>query len=54
MSEIDPPYLYAEYRSSAKRAPSRVLLPLPEELRRVLDALGISASGGPRPPRTSG
>ena len=32
MSEIDPPYRYPEYRSSAKRAPSRVLLPLPEEL----------------------
>jgi protocatechuate 3,4-dioxygenase beta subunit len=32
VTEIDPPYLYPDYRSSAKRAPSRVLLPVPEEL----------------------
>ncbi len=32
MSEIDPPYLYPDYRSTQRRAPSRPLLPLPEEL----------------------
>jgi protocatechuate 3,4-dioxygenase beta subunit len=32
VTEVDPPYLYPDYRSSVKRAPSRVLLPLPEEL----------------------
>ena len=32
MSEIDPPYLYPDYRSTVTRAPSRPLLPLPEEL----------------------
>jgi protocatechuate 3,4-dioxygenase beta subunit len=32
VTEIDPPYLYPEYRSTVTRAPSRVLLPLPEEL----------------------
>jgi len=32
VSEIDPPYLYPEYRSTVTRAPSRVLLPLPEEV----------------------
>ena len=29
MTEIDPPYLWPDYRSTAKRAPSRPLLPLP-------------------------
>jgi len=32
VSDVDPPYLFAEYRSTVTRAPSRVLLPLPEEL----------------------
>jgi protocatechuate 3,4-dioxygenase beta subunit len=32
MSEVDPPYLYPDYRSTTTRAPSRPLLPLPEEL----------------------
>ncbi|MGE5689064.1 MAG: protocatechuate 3,4-dioxygenase subunit beta [Pseudomonadota bacterium] len=32
MTEIDPPYLYPDYRSTVTRAPSRALLPLPEEL----------------------
>ena len=32
MTEVDPPYLFPEYRSTVTRAPSRVLLPLPEEL----------------------
>ena len=32
MSEVDPPYLYPDYRSTVTRAPSRPLLPLPEEL----------------------
>ena len=32
MTEVDPPYLYPEYRSTVTRAPSRVLLPLPEDL----------------------
>ena len=32
MTEVDPPYLFPEYRSTVARAPSRVLLPLPEEL----------------------
>jgi protocatechuate 3,4-dioxygenase beta subunit len=32
VTEVDPPYLYPEYRSTVTRAPSRVLLPLPEEL----------------------
>ena len=30
--EIDPPYLYPDYRSTVTRAPSRALVPLPEEL----------------------
>ena len=29
---IDPPYLYSDYRSTTTRAPTRPLLPLPEEL----------------------
>jgi protocatechuate 3,4-dioxygenase, beta subunit len=32
LSEIDPPYLHPEYRSTVARAPSQPLLPLPEEL----------------------
>jgi len=32
VTEVDPPYLFPEYRSTVTRAPSRVLLPLPEEL----------------------
>ena len=32
MSDIDPPYLSPDYRSTVTRAPSRVLLPLPEEV----------------------
>jgi protocatechuate 3,4-dioxygenase beta subunit len=32
VTEVDPPYLYPDYRSTAARAPSRPLLPLPEEL----------------------
>jgi protocatechuate 3,4-dioxygenase beta subunit len=32
VTEVDPPYLYPEYRSTVTRAPSRVLLPLPEEV----------------------
>ncbi|HSL63090.1 MAG TPA: protocatechuate 3,4-dioxygenase subunit beta [Gaiellaceae bacterium] len=32
MSEIDPAYLYPDYRSTVTRAPSRPLLTLPEEL----------------------
>ena len=32
MTEVDPPYLYPDYRSTVARAPSRPLLPLPEEL----------------------
>ena len=35
MTEIDPPYLYPDYRSTIARAPSRALLPLPEELHRL-------------------
>ena len=35
MSEIDPPYLYPDYRSTTTRAPSRALLPLPEELHQL-------------------
>jgi protocatechuate 3,4-dioxygenase beta subunit len=35
VSEIDPPYLYPDYRSTALRAPTRRLLPLPEELHRL-------------------
>ena len=35
MTEIDPPYLWPDYRSTAKRAPSRPLLPLPEEVHRL-------------------
>jgi len=30
--DVDPPYLYPEYRSTRTRAPRRPLLPLPEEL----------------------
>ena len=32
MSEVDPPYLYPDYRSTVTRSPSRALLTLPEEL----------------------
>jgi protocatechuate 3,4-dioxygenase, beta subunit len=32
MTEIDPPYLYPDYRSTRTRSPRRPLLPLPEEL----------------------
>jgi protocatechuate 3,4-dioxygenase, beta subunit len=32
VSEIDPPYLYPDYRSTVTRSPSRALLTLPEEL----------------------
>jgi protocatechuate 3,4-dioxygenase beta subunit len=32
VSAVDPPYLYPDYRSTVTRAPSRPLLPLPEEL----------------------
>jgi protocatechuate 3,4-dioxygenase beta subunit len=35
VSEIDPPYLYPDYRSTTTRAPSRALLPLPEELHQL-------------------
>jgi protocatechuate 3,4-dioxygenase beta subunit len=35
VTDIDPPYLWPDYRSSAKRAPSRPLLPLPEEVHRL-------------------
>ena len=35
MTEIDPPYLWPDYRSTVKRAPSRPLLPLPEEVHRL-------------------
>jgi hypothetical protein len=31
---VDPPLLYPDYRSTQTRAPSRPLLPLPEELAR--------------------
>jgi protocatechuate 3,4-dioxygenase beta subunit len=33
--DVDPPYLWPDYRSTAKRAPSRPLLPLPEEVHRL-------------------
>jgi protocatechuate 3,4-dioxygenase, beta subunit len=32
VTDVDPPYLYPDYRSTALRAPTRRLLPLPEEL----------------------
>jgi protocatechuate 3,4-dioxygenase beta subunit len=32
VTDVDPPYLYPDYRSTVARAPSRPLLPLPEEL----------------------
>jgi protocatechuate 3,4-dioxygenase beta subunit len=32
MTDVDPPYLYPDYRSTELRAPARTLLPLPEEL----------------------
>ena len=32
MTQVDPPYLYPDYRSTVLRAPSRRLLTLPEEL----------------------
>jgi protocatechuate 3,4-dioxygenase, beta subunit len=35
VTEIDPPYLYPDYRSTIPRAPARALLPLPEELHRL-------------------
>ena len=35
MTEIDPPYLHPRYRSTLTRAPSRKLLPLPEEVHRL-------------------
>ena len=33
MTDVDPPYLYPDYRSTRLRAPKRRLLPLPGELR---------------------
>ena len=36
MSGVDPPYLHPDYRSTVLRAPSRALLPLPEELHRLV------------------
>ena len=35
MTEVDPPYLHPDYRSTVLRAPSRPLLTLPEELHRL-------------------
>jgi protocatechuate 3,4-dioxygenase beta subunit len=35
VTEIDPPYLYPDYRSTIARAPSRPLLTLPEELHQL-------------------
>ena len=35
MIDVDPPYLWPDYRSTAKRAPSRPLLPLPEEVHQL-------------------
>jgi protocatechuate 3,4-dioxygenase beta subunit len=35
VTEVDPPYLSPDYRSTVARAPSRALLPLPEELHRL-------------------
>ena len=32
MTDVDPPYLYPDYRSTPLRAPRRRLLPLPEDL----------------------
>ena len=32
MTDPDPPYLYPDYRSTTTRAPTRPLLPLPEDL----------------------
>jgi protocatechuate 3,4-dioxygenase beta subunit len=32
MSDVDPPYLHPDYRSTRMRSPERPLLPLPEEL----------------------
>jgi protocatechuate 3,4-dioxygenase, beta subunit len=36
VSGVDPPYLHPDYRSTVLRAPSRALLPLPEELHRLV------------------
>jgi protocatechuate 3,4-dioxygenase beta subunit len=36
VSSVDPPYLHPDYRSTVSRAPSRALLPLPEELHRLV------------------
>jgi protocatechuate 3,4-dioxygenase, beta subunit len=36
VSGVDPPYLHPDYRSTVSRAPSRALLPLPEELHRLV------------------
>jgi protocatechuate 3,4-dioxygenase beta subunit len=35
VTDVDPPYLHPGYRSTVSRAPSRALLPLPEELHRL-------------------
>jgi protocatechuate 3,4-dioxygenase beta subunit len=35
VTEIDPPYLHPGYRSTLTRAPTRKLLPLPEEVHRL-------------------
>jgi protocatechuate 3,4-dioxygenase beta subunit len=32
VTDVDPPYLFPDYRSTTTRAPSRPLLPLPDEL----------------------
>jgi protocatechuate 3,4-dioxygenase beta subunit len=35
VTDVDPPYLYPDYRSTVARAPARALLPVPEELHRL-------------------
>lgn len=35
MTQVDPPYQFPGYRSTVARAPSRALLPVPEELHRL-------------------
>ena len=35
MTDVDPPYLYPDYRSTVARAPTRALVPVPEEIHKL-------------------
>jgi protocatechuate 3,4-dioxygenase, beta subunit len=35
LTDVDPPYLHPDYRSTVARAPTRALVPVPEEIHRL-------------------